>query len=148
MSSSGQHKSEFQVMPTLSSFQSSQTKGHNSSSSSSSSSRTSLSKHNSNSPYRRDYTNMAPTVTTTTTAGDNSASRHVTFSSPAYSAADLGDVTMRHPPEYEHLFPEENGLYISVRRSTEDEDGNTTTSGSYTIDTDYLNDSISAEIAN
>ncbi|KAH9496047.1 hypothetical protein Btru_015005 [Bulinus truncatus] len=50
-----------------------------------------------------------------------------------------------YSPGYETMLPAENGgLYISGARSGDEDDGNTTTSGSYTIDSDNLNDSITS----
>lgn len=43
---------------------------------------------------------------------------------------------------YENFIQEAGGLYVSLPRNVDDDDGNTTTSGSYTIESDNLNDSM------
>ena len=85
--------------------------------------------------------------------------RHVTFSSPAksgvkqeftveprpkatYAAASPVYQNTCNPPRYESLFHESGGLYTSRPRSMEDDDGNTTTSGSYVVESDNMDDSI------
>uniref|UniRef100_A0A2C9K965 Cadherin domain-containing protein n=1 Tax=Biomphalaria glabrata TaxID=6526 RepID=A0A2C9K965_BIOGL len=79
-------------------------------------------------------------------------SRHVTFSTnqgrgtglPREEPSTLG----RHSPYspgYDTMLPDMGGIFISMPRgSGDDDDGNTTTSGSYTIDSDNLNDSITS----
>lgn len=47
------------------------------------------------------------------------------------------------PPAYEHLLPDGAGNYTSFSRGIDDDDGNTTTSGSYTLDNVDMDDSIS-----
>lgn len=76
------------------------------------------------------------------------ANRHVTFSTNQSRGQreEASTFGRRSPfgPGYENLLPEVGGLYISLPRSVDDDDGNTTTSGSYTIDSDNLNDSITS----
>ncbi|NP_001191667.1 cadherin-related protein [Aplysia californica] len=139
-------KSEFQTMPSLTSFRSPGTKLFPSSLQS----ETSLSNtypyngdkvHPSSRPNHA-YTSLTPTSKTI------GRPRHVTFSNPARSGGreegpnEPSNPRTPHPPGYEHLFPDVGGLYASLPRSVDDDDGNTTTSGSYTIDSDNLNDSI------
>ncbi|KAL8563023.1 hypothetical protein ACOMHN_012886 [Nucella lapillus] len=47
------------------------------------------------------------------------------------------------PPAYEHLLPDGAGNYTSFSRGIDDDDGNTTTSGSYTLDMMDVDDSLS-----
>ncbi|XP_076447004.1 protocadherin gamma-A4-like [Babylonia areolata] len=47
------------------------------------------------------------------------------------------------PPAYEHLLPDGAGTYTSFSRGIDDDDGNTTTSGSYTLDNVDMEDALS-----
>ncbi|XP_059150503.1 protocadherin gamma-A10-like [Physella acuta] len=79
---------------------------------------------------------------------NSGTNRHVTFSTNQSRGQreEASTFGRRSPfgPGYENLLPEVGGLYISLPRSVDDDDGNTTTSGSYTIDSDNLNDSITS----
>ena len=68
------------------------------------------------------------------TAGGNAAHRLAQPPSPS---------PLPRPPGYEGLMHEMGGLYTSRPRSYDDDDGNTTTSGSYVVDSDHnMDDSI------
>ncbi|KAK0062320.1 protocadherin gamma-A10, partial [Biomphalaria pfeifferi] len=79
-------------------------------------------------------------------------SRHVTFSTNQGRGTGLTreepSTLGRHSPYspgYDTMLPDMGSIFISMPRgSGDDDDGNTTTSGSYTIDSDNLNDSITS----
>lgn len=139
-------KSDFRTMPSLTSFRSSPQTLY---------CETSL---NHTYPYNNDKvhpssrsSDVAYTCLTQVPTNRNyGPNRHVTFSSnqnrgPNSQKEEFTyDQSRRSPfpPGYENLVPEMGGLYTSLPRSLDDEDGNTTTSGSYTIESDNLNDSI------
>lgn len=75
--------------------------------------------------------------------GPPNSGRQVTFaqsrSLPRFEAGKRSPC----PPAYEHLLPDGAGNYTSFSRGIDDDDGNTTTSGSYTLDNIDVDDSIS-----
>lgn len=139
-------KSDFRTMPSLTSFRGSAQPQY---------CETSLSNtypynHDKVHPSSRSSTAYTSLTQVPASKSSSSSNRHVTFSSnqnrPPYSQKEefSYDPNRRSPfpPGYETLIPEAGGLYTSLPRSLDDDDGNTTTSGSYTIESDNLNDSI------
>jgi hypothetical protein len=74
------------------------------------------------------------------TGGSGGGSRSL----PRFDPVKRGYPAAGQPPAYEHLLPDGAGNYTSFSRGNIDEDdANTTTSGSYTLDTVDMDDSIS-----
>ncbi|KAK7474203.1 hypothetical protein BaRGS_00034552, partial [Batillaria attramentaria] len=73
-----------------------------------------------------------------------SSGRQVTFATSSKSLPRF-DAGKRSPlpPAYEHLLPDGSGNYTSFSRGCDDDDGNTTTSGSYTLETADFDESLS-----
>lgn len=142
-------KSDYKTLPSLSSFKSLDTKSHPLQN------ETSLMNtlpYNSDKVHPSSRQNHAYTSMAQVPSKSNGPNRHVTFShanrgTGGYSAKDdppTYESSRRSPygAGYENFIPEAGGLYVSLPRSVDDDDGNTTTSGSYTIESDNLNDSI------
>ncbi|CAL1544892.1 unnamed protein product [Lymnaea stagnalis] len=148
-------KSDYRTMPSLTSFRGPDIKLYPVNASQSLHSETSLSHaypYNGDKVHPSSRAGPAYTSMTQVPSGKNTGgNRHVTFSTnqnrvptPGRDDANYGGRRSPYSPGYENLLPEMGGLYISMPRSVDDDDGNTTTSGSYTIDSDNLNDSITS----